>query len=140
MKRWIIRTFFIGLLLLFAGGWVGSYKYGWEVGYRNNNTWVLEVNRGRIDLDWWDSFNIHEEQGWYGRSAYAQVPINYDHLGFFWMNEAGIIWLSIPFWFPTTVSAALLWWVWRKTRPKPVGRAFPVELAKASEQKGGKGE
>jgi len=35
--------------------------------------------------------------------------------------------IGIPFWFPTTISAALLRLVWRKTRPPAKGRAFPVE-------------
>ena len=33
MKRWIIRSFFIGLLLLCVGGWVGSYKYASNITY-----------------------------------------------------------------------------------------------------------
>jgi len=37
---------------------------------------------------------------------------------------------GIPLWFPTTLSAGLLWLVWRKTRQAAKGRAFPVEPSK----------
>ena len=40
----------------------------------------------------------------------------------------------IPLWFPTILSAALLWFVWRKTRKKGTSGAFPVEPAPAREQ------
>ena|ERR1035437_5949076 len=43
--------------------------------------------------------------------------------------------LGVPFWFLTAFTTALLWLVWRKTRPKP--RGFPVELAKPIGEKGG---
>jgi hypothetical protein len=48
--------------------------------------------------------------------------------------------VAIPFYFPTTISAALLWLVWRKTRPAVKGRAFPVELEKPTGEEGGKAE
>jgi hypothetical protein len=35
--------------------------------------------------------------------------------------------IAIPMWFPTFLSAALLWLLWRKTRPKFNGKGFPVE-------------
>jgi len=33
LLRWIIRSFFIALLLLCVGGWVGSYKYDCSISY-----------------------------------------------------------------------------------------------------------
>jgi len=35
----------------------------------------------------------------------------------------------VPLWFPTLLSAFLLWLVWRKTKPKTTRNAFPVEAA-----------
>ena len=34
----------------------------------------------------------------------------------------------VPLYFPTLLSALLLWLVWRKTRPKYNGKGFPVEV------------
>ena len=48
-------------------------------------------------------------------------------LGFSTNNSDAAKHLAIPFWFPTSLSAAVLWFAWRKTRPKVKGRAFPVE-------------
>jgi hypothetical protein len=36
--------------------------------------------------------------------------------------------LFIPLWFPTLISAGLLWLVWRKTRKTYPGGGFPVEI------------
>ena len=40
--------------------------------------------------------------------------------------------VDVPLWLPTTISVALLWLVWRWTRPKAKVRAFPVEVEKTS--------
>jgi len=39
-------------------------------------------------------------------------------------------WIAFPLWLPALVLAGLNWLVWRKTRVKGVGRAFPVEAAR----------
>ena len=168
MKRWIIRSFFIGLLLLFVGGWVGSYRYSWLIAHQNQDlvsipgyeyVSVLGVrcNWGKIQLTYWHADpasqpNLYptffEGDGWlvHAESSHPLLDsafvgqFNSDYfLGFFIeLNHPDYPafyslqgnYAAIPFWFPTTISAAFLLLVWRKTRPNVKGRAFPVELAK----------
>ena len=151
MKRWIIRSFFIGLLLLCVGGWLVSFKVGWVVGYNNvhnHNEYEMVVHWGKIRFSFLDGHHAvaFVPDGWFQDTfpAYPLKGTNADadlygrkFVGF----ESGEVgrrqWISIPFWFPTTISAAFLWLVWRKTRPKPKGRAFPVELEKPMAGQGG---
>src|ERR1035437_9628380 len=142
-RRWIIRSFFIGLLLLCVGGWVWSYKYGWIFRYSRHNGGSVRSHWGKIHLTWMDdSWAPFPTERWHIYPADAAIDANYikyihnghySHhcLGFFITIEADSMFVVIPFWFPTTISAALLWLVWRWTRPRVQGRAFPVEIAKA---------
>src|ERR1035437_1807912 len=125
MKRWIIRSFFIGLLLLFGGGWAVSYKFGWEIRYlRQHDMWSLFGHWGEITLVWWDESRSEKVD----KSGLFIVPANADAassyfmqpdvrrcLGFYLKFDHDEKFIAIPFWFPTTISAALLCWVWRKT-------------------------
>ena len=142
MKRWIIRSFFIALLLLFVGGWVVSYRSGYGLRYINHNIWIMEGNWGKVNLEWLGDSSIYGK-GWRfgqvipsssdsilfaGRSKTGDYE-TFNHryiLGFSIISTHDEMWLTIPFWFPTTISAAVLWLVWRKTRPRP--RGFPVEV------------
>jgi len=141
IRRWIIRSFFIGLLLLCVGGWLSSYYCPIEGVYHktctlacwtsNGYLWVGYSNPGndygtfvRVyrpvklpggkDLDAIMYYRIHHSLGF----AYGEQPSPY-HSQIF----------CIPFWFPTVMFAGFICLVWRKTRPKSGGRAFPVELA-----------
>ena len=142
--RWIIRSFFVGLLLLFVGGWVGSYKYS-PPGYRSiSPQWQWNCFGGRIALCW-DKRNFRPRdpaEVYRGELPFID-PKGYELLGFDlrysdWGKGLRSFYLAIPLWFPTLLSAALLWLVWRKTRPKVKGRAFPVELGKSGGEEGGK--
>src|ERR1035437_8685370 len=128
MKRWCIRSVFVGLLLLCVGGWGWSYKYGWVINYDyGRGLSTLESVWGEIHLCWYDT-SVSQSTGMpfdpmpkgEGFSA-SSFPCDAsfdsgraDHyrLGFVVSND----WIAIPFWFPTIIAAALLWWVWRKTR------------------------
>src|SRR5690348_11346153 len=57
MKRWITRSFFIGLLLLCMGGWVSSPYYGFGVRHTSVVTpgspvhiWRLRTNEEGVNL------------------------------------------------------------------------------------------
>jgi hypothetical protein len=138
-RRWIIRSFFIGLLVLCVGGWVGSYWFGWGISSSAQEAWVIECESGRMYLAMWNSFgwpgsHPHDPGSVYffiADSKYlGSVARRYHHfIGFQSINDLdGGRCIIIPLWFPTAISAALLLFVWRKARPKPKGRAFPVEL------------
>ena len=163
MKRWIIRSFFIGLLLLCVGGWRWSYFFCESLAYQQPRTLnpaenkYVEVSGGNLLLmtyvpfsddatPWpvgWTYYHRHRDRddvNWEKRFDSWEGP---RFLGFHFFYKAsprpaignadrGI---QVPFWFPTTISAALLWLVWRKTRSKAKGRAFPVEANQGGEAK-----
>ena len=136
---------------------MGSYLYFIGINYqsKSRNLWNVQSLEGIICLKWSDSYendafwNPFEYE--YGSSvvavssddAYQVIGDDSFHqhlLGFFVDKNQHYILLTIPFWFLTTLAAALLWWVWRKTRPNAKGRAFPVELAKPSSVQSSKAE
>ena len=41
----------------------------------------------------------------------------------------GYVVVIFPLWLPTLLLVALNWFVWRRARQKPAGRAFPLEPA-----------
>jgi len=132
-RRWIIRSFFIGLLLLCVGGWMVSYKYDWTVLFTASNQWIMRSHWGKIDLIWEKHPVWPYRKGWHFWSAPADADApDPSRFGFwasnYWGEENIII---VSFWFPMTISAAFLWLVWRKTRPPVRGRAFPVEAGTA---------
>src|ERR1035437_2935134 len=143
MKRWIIRSFLIGLLLLCVGGWVGSYWCGWIIRYSNPRVghfvlWDAESFCGKIYL--WHSVYTTSAEGWH---FYTWRPKSFNEK-YHGMHEGGgfgiidpdhDIHVAIPFWFPTTFAAALLWLVWHWTRPKiSPSKAFPVEMSNPSDK------
>ena len=145
MKRCIIRSFFIGLLLLCVGGWVTSF---WRavvvVRISSTDDRIMECNSGRIAFIFTHAKNTRfpaSDQ----RCVLVTGPagklgefVGRKFLGFVWLNESqdevDITSGMIPFWFPTLLSAVLLWLVWRWTRPKLKGLAFPIEMNKPSEK------
>jgi hypothetical protein len=143
-RRWIIRGFFISLLLLCVGGWVWSSKLGLEIGYCGGHTsdvpdmWEYRVDcvRGEIVFGWLEHFDSTQPLGWSFRGSNPNSIYWHEdgdfYLGFLYQSSYGLLQIAIPFYFPTTISTALVVFVWRKTRPPLKGGAFPVEAAKAS--------
>jgi hypothetical protein len=132
-RRWILRSSFIALLLLFASGWVVSTFTGYEIA--QHATWLVIAEKGNLcfvattadvhfdlstcktdgtALSFYESLGGHQ---WAGFRCGHYVDFHTD-----------IGWLGCPFWFPTVFFTGLLWWSWRKTRPKSNGNGFPVEL------------
>ena len=111
MKRRIVRSFFIGLLLLYVGQWCWSWDCCQIVRYGGHNIWGVESSWGEIHLGW--ESNTVGVQGWERHTAINQDD-NYPSF-----EQFGQI--QIPFWFPLTIPPAmLLWWAWRETRPKRI--------------------
>ena len=147
-KHWLIRNIFIGLLALCAVFWAGSYWRATEIshdGVLGTAGESLRMSDGRISIDKYyivddpsatqpkwtyssESFSPEaaRARGWdfYERSKYRCLGFSLEP----WSSA------TIPLWFPTLLFALLLWFVWRKTKAKPVGGAFPVEPAKAGER------
>ena len=142
--RWLIRSFFIALCALCAAAWVGSYfQEAWVCYLGGNHYQALGVDRGSVYLH-----GIYSDPGfgtarweWHRQRADPEgyeasyLGSTYQFAGFAYTPYTSHHWfLQIPLWLPTALSALLLWFACRRTRPKPMGAAFPVEpAAKATE-------
>jgi hypothetical protein len=139
--RWIIRSFFIGLLLLCLGSWLSSYLFQETLSYHREHSTRLyrvtlvagtcafysEVAELHLDgfFDGWE----HQQSKYDGDNT-LWVGHQFQLLGFgvsYELIYAHSPLLLIPLWFPTAICAALLCFSWRKTRQNGKGCAFPVE-------------
>src|ERR1035437_9638047 len=105
LKRWMIRSFFIGLLLLCVGGWGVSYAFEAMLLYVDKTTsWNcdLELSEGRCYLNV-SSGDWPDVEGWlllYGKyhptdSGYEQ---HFNALDFHFSHDGSRFWrLGIPF-------------------------------------------
>ena len=127
IRRWLIRSLALTLLTLCVVAGVGSYWRSVVVSYHAGLDCIVEImsiESRRFGLSWSNWPPIQRwEVGFWETGAWPRGPVRF--MGFH-VNERGI---TIPLWFPTLLSALLLWRVWRKTRPKFNGRGFPVEAA-----------
>ena len=143
IKRGFIRSFFIGSLVVCVGAWVESYwraagveHYGSSGGW--DNTLILINGKmhfyhtfvNGVSFRPLPSYRLINEAA--QRSALARGIFGAEgeqgFLGFGF--ERGIDdHAMVPLWFPSALSVLLLWPVYRKTRQKTAGRAFPVEAS-----------
>ena len=128
-KRWLIRGLALTVLTLCVVAWVGSY---WSSIALYNKDFEITLSRGRVlcaldgpsattDLE----MRVKDSYDWSEWDRRVDVWF----FGFTADYRAEVIQWTIPLWFPTLLAALVLWLVWRKTRAKPVGGAFPVEVA-----------
>ena len=153
IKCWIIRSFFIGVLLVCVVVWVGSYFR--SAGIAFNGAHRLAA----LDADWGEVHitDVASARGgsvlspfYCGQASPAPVQtwlkyMSYHFLGFAVMPYHDVRVLGrtfswgeamFPLWFPALLSGLLLWFVWRMTRPKiPMERAFPLEPANPGDSK-----
>ncbi|MEI8196438.1 MAG: hypothetical protein WCI73_11055 [Phycisphaerae bacterium] len=147
-RRWIIRCLFILPLLLCVVGWVlsGWYDLGAGYGCYRKHAVGCVLEPGCVGMGWWRGSS---QEGWFcnvgthnpsfwlpeylrSHSFLGFVVYHYEVISF----TSGFKFYSVyvPFWFLILLSAAVLFIVWRKTRPKNQQlRAFPLEV-KASGQ------
>jgi hypothetical protein len=139
MRRWIIRGLALTLLTLCVVAWVGSYFETVTWTYLGPVHYIgIGVDSGLVEfLDVMPHpipATMTPKTGWDWAYHLPSNPriLKADHslLGFGYEAPPGAapgwaVW--IPMWFPTVLSALLLWLVWRKTRPAYNGRGFPVE-------------
>jgi hypothetical protein len=138
LRRQLIRSCLISLLSLCIAAWVASYFWqveGESVG--KTRVWALEAVGGGLELSTGENhrsgYSPPLSVGWQPASA-EYVSVRYESCelhwgGFGWNHWAfrGVFRVLIPLWLPTTLAALLLWFAWRKTKPKAAGRAFPIE-------------
>jgi hypothetical protein len=79
------------------------------------STCFVEINNGRFAVGW-PNWSGNLSMG-FGSPAKWQTS---DLMGFYIEKS----FITIPFWFLTVLSALLLWFLWKKSRPRP--RGFPV--------------
>jgi hypothetical protein len=139
VRRWLIRGLALTLLTLCVVAWVGSYFQRGAVHlHGGDHIRMLGLECGAIGyVD--DDMEIGIPYAWqwfHGPNNFQQFRQVYQHtfyhfIGFAYdpkkLDLTTIV--IIPLWFPTVLSALLLWLVWRKTRPAYNGRGFPVEVA-----------
>ena len=134
VRRWLIRSLFLLPLVCVVALWVTSYFGGLALnkhfgeGYRETGAvqglgfldYVHNVSfkdtliratfaRGRTTKEWIRVPMIHS-------FYYGRLPP--------WADSYEII---FPLWLPTLLLLVFNLLVWRKTRPKPQGRVFPIE-------------
>lgn len=120
-KRWLIRSIFIGLLTLCIVAWVGSYWRGVTMEHNGNERVIFALGDGRIGIL---QFMPIGREGW---GFFSVLPrdfswTNWDEIATYHGRHFGSgWWVKIPLWLPTLLSALLLWFIWRRTRPKPRG-------------------
>lgn len=146
LRRWIIRSLSLTLVLFVLTAWVASY---WDtatlVHYTpmgpdgSGQNGFLVIRTGHISFlregpllsaDWHAGLTSNTFTHWWVPQFldYYFADAKYRFLGFYF--DIGITqFVSLPLWFPTLLSAGLLWLIWRKTKPNPPGRAFPIDPA-----------
>lgn len=156
VRRWLIRSFFLTLLLLWATGWAISTRYDAWGSYVRGGMWLAtELEPGKVGFTWDSGAPVAD--GWHGRlasqpfhlvgsgfwwyhgsftdadatrSSFSLMGFSYDHVR---QSRAPgpprlLLTVTVPFWFLLLVSGLALHWAWRKTRPQPSpATAFPVE-------------
>jgi len=137
--HWLIRSFAIALLMLYLSLWGYSYFYNVYVIYNpsSGKTYAVGIYMGGANVSFTNTLDLSPP--WLFdrmRHRHYELPsIAKNSLYFYyeWNTYPGTNWIvSIPFWFPSLLAAALLWFVWRQTRPKTAGRGFPVEITQSN--------
>ena len=86
----------------------------WGITYREVDGWVCQIEPEAEAQIWPDCRGVGNFLGF-----------RYFHISD-WTGNWHV--LKAPWWFLILVFSAILYVVWRKTRPRGTGRAFPVTL------------
>ena len=144
LRRWIIRSLTLTLVLGVLTAWVASYwvtailvHYVPMGGGGIGQNGFLAISTGQIcflregpllSADWQAGLTSNTDTHWWV-PEFLDSYFTYSKFRFlgFYFNNGKAQFVSIPLWFTTILAAGLLWLVWRKTKPKPNGHAFPIE-------------
>jgi hypothetical protein len=149
-RRWITRGILIGLLLLCVGAWTWSASNFGLVAYQFNSGFIgCATKWGAVRIVLNTKESVSDEGGWHANHSITRdstpdhdYPTHITH----WFpvrpsdRDPGVLWilgfscadnptfhaLQIPYWFFVVLLSSILFFVWRKTRPKVKGLAFPV--------------
>jgi len=130
------------LLCLCAWGWSRSHLI--LVEYCHHGRFVACTSLwGTIGVKW--GIDTGEPDGWLCRTV-LQLQAHFWPVDFFWgfryfhgrITTQTLHLLKAPWWFLIVVFSLILYVVWRKTRPRGPGRAFPVELTAPQSEPSGK--
>ena len=136
-RRWLIRGLALTLLTLCVVAWVGSYWLMVCAGHWGEREVLIQVEWGRIGLS---CSNADRPSNW-GVIHYpaasnvwllSDTRVRFHWLGFTLRYDFRGFGGTVPMWFSTLLGFLLFCLVWRKTRAKPAGGAFPVELVAQS--------
>lgn len=149
LRRWVIRSVFIALFALCAGGWGVNYFQSVALEYFDGVAeFYVAVTSGSLEFGtitlgknpiphpiqgttvYPHAWQVHRyessaaEVQWYNRAArhhFAGFALD-------WFEKSPTeIKAAAPLWLFAVLSAALLWLAWRKTRSYRARGAFPVE-------------
>ena len=139
VRRWLIRLPFLLALALVVGVWIASHREGIQLS--------LNVHGHSVHAKAVEGLGMMIEIAvptiapiiTFERPARARDwGMSYANLGFTCLSgwpSRDVQMIGFPLWFPTLLLLALNWFVWRKTRLKPVSQAFPVEMEKKETEK-----
>jgi hypothetical protein len=138
-RRWIIRTPFLLALAFLVTIWMASYSGTIVLDKGSGGRFRgIGVVQGLGFLEEAEFLHpdtrllLYRDSGGTARER-LRVPRT---LGFSFdrrpgsPGHAGSFQIVISLWFPILILAAITYFVWRKTRAKLAGRAFPIEPAK----------
>ena len=136
-RRWLLRALTLTLLMLCVAAWVRSHTSYACVQYFGKSQalflggdsgwlWFGTYQRAPTIPIQWDLSFLPASQD---RSLQQYQSTAWHWAGFALGGDIKItnftVW--IPLWFPTLLSALLLVFVWRMTRPQSHGQGFPID-------------
>ena len=150
IRRWIIRGVALTLLTFVVALWLTSYFAELSL-FRRINGLSSELFASHGSFYCFHESRAHSQGNPLFQSTFPDDPLHLSILsqsnpgirrpnygpttfGFRYGNVPALVGIMdativiMPLWFPTLLSALVLWFVWRKTRAKPIGGAFPVEV------------
>ena len=131
-RRWIIRSLFLVPLVCVVGLWVTSYWKCLEFSHIGRGIYESRTDWGRVFI-----FHMEAHSSPVGWHAWIGTPS--PNWNFWFEMDSRVvptyghcISVWVPLWLPTLLLLGLNWFIWRTTRPKPKGRAFPITPDPAS--------
>ena len=150
IRRWLIRAPFVAFAMICVGLWAASY---WRAGLLycmwEDNAVTAACGSGRavVHAEGY-GYDLHPPVRWYMRIRETKYIVwqrfddaaKYAIFGFSFARGGQEFhvhnwFITIPLWFPTFLTGLVLWLIWRKTRRKYNGKAFPVEATAKAEVK-----